>query len=233
MTAVWTCASLDPFRPWEIAQARTHKAASAQWSAKQDLFTPAQSDLSEPNARIAVAGDGDAVAVWEKSWNDKLVQGATRPAGGPWSAPETISPATLMTESREVAADGEGNAVVVWDAYDGAVHLVQAAAYDAAGPQLRELEIPATGTVGLPLNFSVSPVDAWSAVQSVEWDFGDGKTATGETVTHAYRRPGTYAAQATATDALGNATRTSGDVRVRWPALPTQPPCEAQALPRP
>jgi PKD repeat protein len=41
------------------------------------------------------------------------------------------------------------------------------------------------------------------AIQSWEWDFGDGSTGTGETVTHIYRTVGTFTVQLTVTDDEG------------------------------
>lgn len=53
----------------------------------------------------------------------------------------------------------------------------------------------------------MNAVDVWSPV-TVGWAFGDGAIAAGASVSHAYGAPGTYAATATATDALGNAATT-------------------------
>lgn len=54
-------------------------------------------------------------------------------------------------------------------------------------------------------------VSGEDAVESVEWDFGDGTTATGREVTHTYRESGEYTVEVTVTDAQGdtaNATQT-------------------------
>jgi len=44
------------------------------------------------------------------------------------------------------------------------------------------------------------------AIQSWEWDFGDGSTGTGETVTHIYRTVGTFTVQLTVTDDEGQSS---------------------------
>lgn len=62
------------------------------------------------------------------------------------------------------------------------------------------------------LSFSVSPLDAWSAVADTSWDFGDGQTGIGQQLTHTYARPGTYPVSVTSTDALGNPTTTTGSI---------------------
>jgi hypothetical protein len=54
---------------------------------------------------------------------------------------------------------------------------------------------PFTGTAGQPVTFSgqidTSGLPQGTAV-TIQWDFGDGGTATGQTVTHTYAAPGTY-----------------------------------------
>jgi uncharacterized membrane protein len=63
-----------------------------------------------------------------------------------------------------------------------------------------------------------SPFDVWSAPVAVSWSFGDGASATGTSVTHAYAHPGTYTVSVTATDAAGNTTSDSGSITVSPPA---------------
>jgi hypothetical protein len=72
-----------------------------------------------------VNGQGDAVAVWSRPGDgvsNDAVQAATRPAGGSWSPPVEVSsfppggPCPCVNGSPQVALDGQGNAVAVWDA---------------------------------------------------------------------------------------------------------------------
>ncbi len=88
-------------------------------------------------------------------------------------------------------------------------------AYDATGPVMSGLSIPATGTVGVPVTFAVSPLDAWSAVSATQWSFGDGATALDETVSHTYTQPGTYTVGVTATDILGNPNTGTGTITIQ------------------
>lgn len=92
---------------------------------------------------------------------------------------------------------------------------MQAAGYDAAGPQFRMLRIPAAGRVGKPLRFSASPLDVWSGRTAAHWSFGDGGRATGNGVTHAYVRPGTYTVTITSSDPRGHATTAKRRIRIR------------------
>jgi hypothetical protein len=92
-------------------------------------------------------------------------------------------------------ADSSAPAYPVWSMID-----------DAGGPALDELAVPAGGTVGVPVDFSATPLDAWSAIVATHWSFGDGTTATDESVSHAYAAPGTYTVGTSSGDILGNTT---------------------------
>ena len=77
-----------------------------------------------------------------------------------------------------------------------------------------------SGTAGTPVAYSVAAVDAWSAVTSTSWSFGDGATASGASVSHTYAGAGTYAVSVTVTDAVGNArTRTGSTVVAAEPVV--------------
>lgn len=57
------------------------------------------------------------------------------------------------------------------------------------------------GTVGRPVNFGATVIGGTSP--TVTWSFGDGTSATGQFVTHAYNGAGTYNVVARAVDATG------------------------------
>ncbi|WP_026910388.1 PKD domain-containing protein [Patulibacter minatonensis] len=85
---------------------------------------------------------------------------------------------------------------------------------DASGPDVTSLKTPATLKVKATGTFRVQATDAFSALGTTTWDFGDGTTGTGPSVTHRFAKAGTYVVSATVSDEHGNPTATSSTVRV-------------------
>jgi hypothetical protein len=156
---------------------------------------------SATSVQIATNARGDAVAAWQRGpYTSSDLQARVRPAGGGFGEPATM---WGSLQPPGAAVDAQGDALVVWTPFGGGV---DAAVYDAAGPQLRSLRVPTKSRAGARLQFAVSPLDVWSRVASTRWRFGDGGHASGATATHAYRRAGRYTVTVTSTDSLGHAT---------------------------
>lgn len=82
-----------------------------------------------------------------------------------------------------------------------------------------------TGEVGQGLAFNASgSVDSDGTIASYAWDFGDGSTATGAQVVHAYQEPGFYTVRLTVTDNLGARSTAQAMVSISRP--PSAPPEE-------
>lgn len=77
---------------------------------------------------------------------------------------------------------------------------------------------------GVPVSFSADKSrDADDGISAYSWDFGDGTTAAGGQVSHAYSRPGLYTVRLTAADdsGVGNASQFSEQtVRINAPPVP-------------
>jgi hypothetical protein len=168
-----------------------------------------------------VAGDGlSAVIVSWKTFNGatSYTQAVERPAGGNFSAATDVSTEGPEESAPEVGVDAQGNGIAVFSrAGSGGEYLIEAAGYDAEGPQLRGLTIPSAGIVGQPLQFFQAPLDVWSGVLSEGFSFGDGSGASGVSTTHTYMAPGTYRVTASAIDALGNTTTVTRTVTILAP----------------
>jgi PKD domain len=146
--------------------------------------------------------------------NVNAVDYALRPAGGRFAAPAEASGGNQPAASMAVASDPAGDAVAMWLRSDTSVGHARAQAqiYDATPPALA-LTAAATGNPGKAVALHAAATDAFSPV-SVSWAFGDGGSATGADVTHAFSRAGTFSATATATDGAGNAATASRSITV-------------------
>jgi len=61
----------------------------------------------------------------------------------------------------------------------------------------------------------ISNMPTGAKAVTYEWEFGDGKKARGETVTHTFTRAGTYRVTLTVTDSAGRSGTTSEDITVK------------------
>jgi hypothetical protein len=189
------------------------RPAGAAWQAPVDV---AESGRIEETF-VGFDALGDAFAGWENvSKTGELgAASAVRPAGGAWEPPSEL-PVELDSFAGDFleprfATDPLGDAVAVWSSTQTAV--VQAAGYDD-GPLLDDLSIPPTGTSGVPVSFSLSPLDGWAALGDTRWSFGDGSLASGASVTHTYVKAGTYHVQVESEDALGSKNTATGTITI-------------------
>jgi hypothetical protein len=95
-------------------------------------------DSSEP--RVAFDREGDALLVWVRESHEyphpRRVQIMSRSLAGAWGSIVTLSPSGQAPHSPKVALDDDGDAVVVWHAFDGTDDRVYAQ------------RVSRTGTVG-------------------------------------------------------------------------------------
>ena len=106
-------------------------AAGGSFGSPQDLSAAGQ-NASFPE--VAVDGQGNAIAVWRRfDGTNFIVQAAARAAGGSFGSPQDLSAAGQKAGFPEVAVDGQGNAIAVWQRFDGTNFIVQAAARAAGG----------------------------------------------------------------------------------------------------
>ncbi|MFB6255919.1 MAG: PKD domain-containing protein, partial [Haloplanus sp.] len=71
------------------------------------------------------------------------------------------------------------------------------------------------------VQFDGSLSDDDTSIESYEWDFGDGSTATGKVVEHTYADPGTYTVTLTVTDSAGKTDTDTATVTVTDETAPT------------
>ena len=119
--------------------------------------------------RVIVDADGNAAAVW-KMFNEKnfLILASMRPCGYVWQTiPDAISDSSHDGNCPQIAVDPSGNAVAVWQEYDGKNLLIKAAQKPFGG----SWQSPAA-LISQPLCDSVNPrviVDA-AGTFTVVWE---------------------------------------------------------------
>jgi hypothetical protein len=149
------------------------------------------------------------------------VETARRGPGAPDfdpSLPTSLAGADAGTP--DLFSDTEGNVAAGYQR----AGLPVAHVLDGAGPRLLGIEIRTAGFAKDPYSFSFSPSDAWSAVASSAFDFGDGTSAPGPTATHAFPEPAMRrTVTVSATDTAGNVSRAQRPFDVQ-PALDRTPP---------
>jgi hypothetical protein len=104
--------------------------AAPAWTPPAELSAPGQTAYEQ---HVAIDPQGDAVVVWQR-WNGtvSVIQAATRPAGGAWSAPVDLSELAFSGQLPRVAIDAEGEAVATWEA-SSSVNAVQVATLAPGG----------------------------------------------------------------------------------------------------
>jgi hypothetical protein len=93
---------------------------------------------------------------------------------------------------------------------------------------MAEMEVdPSTASVGETIEFTgigyniANMMGVDFAEYEYEWDFDDGSTDTGETVTHSYRLPGTYTVRLTVSDLEGAETTATQTITVSEASTPS------------
>jgi PKD domain len=228
VTAIWTGG--QPGTATRHLTVRSRSAAGS-WGepfnlvTKNGLVEPGESDFG-----LAADAEGNVTAIWT-AWAvpTYVVRSARLPFGGTWSTPATVSSASGYALWPQLAVDPQGYATVVWSGYQAGLHAVRSRVFDPVAPELHDLEVPTTGTVGQPVAMSVDPFDVWSPVVTA-WAFGDGRSGTGAAVSHCYSSPGEHTVTVTGTDAAANATSESRTISIEPdPAFPAgSDPCEPE-----
>jgi hypothetical protein len=182
--------------------------------------TPEQPVGSTPSVgsvspALGVAADGRALLAWQQLDRigvDAVVVASTRPPGGTFGEPVPASSGSGVAGAHTVALADAGDGAVAWS-QGTAPSSVHVRGFDVSAPTLSGVTIPATATAETPAAFAASASDLWGPL-TTSWSFGDGASATGAAVQHAYARAGTFTATVQTLDALGNAATRTGVVQV-------------------
>jgi hypothetical protein len=187
-------------------QARAATTAAGNWGATETV------DAASHDAPAAAIGnDGTAVAAWEnQGLTGNTGQASVRSPGasGTWSDIHDVTSSHANATSLSLSTDGLGDFATISAPFSSTLMVKPAtvSVYDAAPPTLAPPTFAGGSFAGLPITMTTTAYDAWSTITGPLWTFGDGFTATGLTVTHAYSF-GDYLANVIVTDAAGNSAR--------------------------
>ena len=191
-TSVVPFQTLDVVYPDLVVNARgdavaawdTYRGRRATSDIVQVAYRPAGGTWGTPTTlsaeggapQAAINAQGDAIVVWTQSQGQGLgsVQSAFRPAGGNWQAPSIVSPNPEDVGGQQVALDGRGDAVVVWEQLSNvevgpvyrAKHSLQSAARLAGGSwQADKISEPNPGVAApqLAMNARGEAVVVWNS----------------------------------------------------------------------
>lgn len=147
------------------------RPAGAAWGAPRALSAAPE---EAAGAQVVLDPGGNAVAVWEGLDGSSFtyrVQASSRPAGGTWSAPRYISVGGQDADRPQVALDAAGNAVAVWELYEGSGAIVQAASRPAGGSWGSPQDLSASGQIPdapeLALDPAGNAVAVWPSLDGI------------------------------------------------------------------
>ena len=143
-------------------RSKRRPARPAAWQPPSTISGTGAGDARDPF--LAVDARGDAIADWSRrEGSESSVEAAARPAGAAWQLQlPLVAVAGAPSEAQDISIDPEGDAVAVWERDSLKAAIIQTDAFDAAGPRLNGLSIPASGIVNVALVFTVSPFDVLS-----------------------------------------------------------------------
>jgi hypothetical protein len=132
------------------------RPAGTAFGARIDLSAGGR-DAAVP--QVAFDASGNALAVWQRyDGTNTFVQSSFRPAGGAFAAPIDLSATGRDSTGPRVAFDASGNALAVWQRWNGANYIVQSSFRPAGGTFAAPIDLTVTGrdAVGPQVAFDAS-----------------------------------------------------------------------------
>jgi hypothetical protein len=124
--------------------------------------------------RVSVDSQGNATAVWAGRASNgrrirlqsRRIQTATRPSGGTWSAPVSISEAGhRLVQDPQIAVSPQGEATAIWQRSNGRYLVVQGATRPAGGSWSRPVDLTTGhGRGGQHLQLGMDPLGNATAI---------------------------------------------------------------------
>ena len=133
---------------WEGSSATNANVQAAVLASGTTTSTPVPLSASNVDAagpQVAVDGNGNAIAVWQRQGSEDVVQAAIRPAGGAFGMPVNLSAADASASPPQLDMNAAGAAIAVWSLLDTGDPVVQAASRPAGGAFATAVPVSAGG----------------------------------------------------------------------------------------
>jgi len=125
----------------------------ANWTDPTNISLPGKSATSP---QVAIDPTGNAVAIWTRNDGvNSIIQASTQTFGGGWSTPVSLSNPGQNATNPHVIIDQSGNAVAIWERFNGFYSMIQSAA------------LPHNGSWSAPVDISLIGQDAFLPQLSV------------------------------------------------------------------
>jgi hypothetical protein len=182
---------------------------------------------SADGATLNMAPDGTAFAeLFHQS--SRSLDVAVRPPNGSFAAPLQVVASGLSFA--KFALTPTDDLLATWTSDTDGDHTpdtVFVGGLDSGTPpQLTAVDVPAATVTGTQVTFSAGASDTMG-VRGVQWSFGDGSSAAGASVSHAYTSAGVFTVTVTATDRAGNTSSLSRAITVISPPATSTGPAGA------
>ena len=224
----WAAQEREP--PWELASegpqewvARGRNDTTTQLNMDQSVaIVEGPCDATSTEAALSV--EGNATAAAPVTLNASNPDSPTSHIRYEWDFDDDGS-FTRTTENATVEHDYDGSenasTVRVTDHFGNTDTATVQLTFVNDTPPTAVADVP--GTVGTGTNLSVdgSASSDEAGIESYDWTFGDGGSATGETAEHVYTEPGNYTVTLTVTDGAGTTDTDTANVTVSDATAPT------------
>jgi hypothetical protein len=121
--------------------------------------------LNAVEPSVAIDPAGDVVVIWRYfDGTDRVIEAAERPAGGSFSEPEVISSSGVDSSDAEVAMDGSGNAIAVWEEFGTTESVVKASLRPPGGEFEGAEDLSETGKSSFGPEIAMTPGGLATAV---------------------------------------------------------------------
>ncbi len=167
--------------------------------------------------QVAVNGDPAPAGVVVTAWVDGEAKGTiVTDADGGFGGPGTFDDKLVVREGtnetvRFTVGGVATDTAVTWESGDH--RQLSLSVTDDAAPTAA-VSAPDSADVDSSISFDAGDSTDDGQIVQYEWSFGDGETATGETVSHAFGSPGQYEVTLTVTDMAGNSKETTVSLAV-------------------